>query len=32
VNKHLSAIRKLVNEAADNGLVPLDVAASPLTA
>jgi site-specific recombinase XerD len=28
VNKHLSAIRKLVNEAADNGLLPLDVAAS----
>ena len=28
INKHLSAIRKLVNEAADNGLLPLDVAAS----
>jgi integrase len=28
VNKHLSAIRKLAHEAADNGLLPLDAAAS----
>src|SRR5450631_4736619 len=28
INKHLSAIRKLVNEAADNGLLPLDAAVS----